>query len=243
MNSKTCREMRQQIDELDLGQDPNAEIVAHLISCPACAAFRNERSELRSLVGSLEPVVAPADFDMRLRARIAATRTAEQQPFFARLIGVPAIAMAAVVVLAVGTTVFISQRNSGPSTEVTAHQQPTASTGDQVATVAPVKSSESVPPVTSGDDQPPVDKPQSFPGKRNRQPARSVVSRDSAVIAAKSVRQGDEESFVPSKRVEVSLEDDQGTKRKISLPPVSFGSQSLVNNRIPVNYSSNSRIW
>src|SRR6185503_18592466 len=165
------------------------------------------------------------------------------QPFFARLIGVPAIAMAAVVVLAVGTTVLISQRKSGPSTEVTAHQQPTASTGDQVATVAPVKSSESVPPVASGDEQPAVDKPQSFPGKRNRQPARSVVSRDLAVIAAKSVRQGDEESFVPSKRVEVSLEDDQGTKRKISLPPVSFGSQSLVNNRIPVNYSSNSRIW
>ena len=243
MNGKTCREMRRQIDELDLGQDPNAQIAAHLISCPACAAFRNERAALRSLVGSLEPVAAPADFDMRLRARIAATRTAEQQPFFARLIGVPAIAMAAVVVLAVGTTVLISQRNSTPSTGLTAHQEPAAPTGDRVATVAPAKSSDSAQLVASGKDQPPVDKPQSFSGKRNRQPARSVVSRDQAVMAANTVRQGDEESFVPSKRVEVSLEDDQGTKRKISLPPVSFGSQSLVNNRIPVSYSSNSRIW
>ena len=83
-----------------------------LISCPACAAFRNRAIGAAQLVGSLEPVVAPADFDMRLRARIAATRTAESQPFFARLIGVPAIAMAAVVVIAVGTTVLISQRNS-----------------------------------------------------------------------------------------------------------------------------------
>jgi hypothetical protein len=45
----------------------------------------------------------------------------------------------------------------------------------------------------------------------------------------------------PSKRVVVSLEDDNGAKRKISLPPVSFGAQSLVDNRIPVNY--NGRVW
>jgi hypothetical protein len=244
MNSKTCREMRRQIDELDLGQEPNAQIADHLISCPACAAFRNERSALRGLVASMEPVVAPADFDMRLRARIAATRTAEQQPFFARLIGVPAIALAAVVVLAVGTTVLISQRNSTPTTEVTAQQQPVAPTGDQVAT-PPIKSSKGSDPgslIASG-KEPPVGKAQSFSGNRGRRTARSGGSRDQAVMAANSVRQGDEESFVPSRPVEVSLEDDQGTKRKLSLPPVSFGSQSLVNNRVPVSYSSNSRIW
>jgi hypothetical protein len=246
MSSKTCREMRRQIDELDQGHEPNAQIAAHLISCPACAAFRNERSALRSLVGSLEPVVAPADFDMRLRARIAATRTAESQPFFVRLIGVPAIAMAAVVVLAVGTTVLISQWNSTPPAGVTAEKQTSAPTGDQGATAPPVKSSQPAPLVASRNDEPPVDKPQSFPGKRNRPPVRgNVGARDYSLIAARSVRPGDGEPFVnaPSQRVEVSLEDDQGTKRKLSLPPVSFGSQSLVNNRVPVSYSSNSRIW
>jgi len=33
------------------------------------------------LVGALEPVVAPADFDVRLRARIARERETHQQPF------------------------------------------------------------------------------------------------------------------------------------------------------------------
>jgi hypothetical protein len=242
MNSKTCREMRRQIDELDLGQDPNAQIAAHLISCPACVAFRNERAALRSLVGSVEPVVAPADFDMRLRARIAATRSAEPQPFFARLIGVPAIAMAAVVVLAVGTTVLISQRNSAPTTGVTAQQQPAPPTGNQVTTAAPSKSPESASLVASASAQPPINKPQSFSGNRGRRPARAN-SRDLSVGAAPLIKQNDSQAFVPSRSVEVSLEDDQGTKRKLSLPPVSFGSQSLVNNRMPVSYSSNSRIW
>jgi hypothetical protein len=40
----------------------------------------------------------------------------------------------------------------------------------------------------------------------------------------------------------VSLEDVSGTKRRISLPPVSFGSQRLVDNRLPVS-SKNSRSW
>jgi hypothetical protein len=246
MNSKTCREMRRQIDELDPGQEPNKHISAHLANCPACAAFRHERSELRSLVGSLEPVVAPADFDMRLRARIAASRTPEQ-PFFARLIGVPAIAMAAVVVLAVGVTVLISQRNSNSPVNTTAEKQtPVAPTGNDVATATPVQSasdSTGVMVATSG-NEPPVDKVQSSPGKKIRA-VRTGGSRDYSFAAAQVVKQGDGDPFVnaPSKAVEVSLEDDQGTKRKLSLPPVSFGSQSLVNNRVPVSYSQTSRIW
>ncbi len=59
-----------------------------------------------------------------------------------------------------------------------------------------------------------------------------------------TIRQGDQ-AYVnaPSKPVVFALEDERGTKRKISLPPVSFGSQSLVDNRVPVSYTGNSRIW
>ena len=69
-------------------------------------------------------------------------------------------------------------------------------------------------------------------------------SQEYSVLPADSVRQGDQ-AYVnaPSKPVVFALEDERGTKRKISLPPVSFGSQSLVDNRVPVSYTGNSRIW
>ena len=41
----------------------------------------------------------------------------------------------------------------------------------------------------------------------------------------------------------VSMEDDRGATRRISLPPVSFGAQRLVDNHIPVSSTSNSRSW
>ncbi|MDX6559136.1 MAG: hypothetical protein QOF72_2185, partial [Blastocatellia bacterium] len=40
----------------------------------------------------------------------------------------------------------------------------------------------------------------------------------------------------------VSMQDDRGETRRISLPPVSFGAQRLVDNRIPVS-ATNSRSW
>ena len=68
--------------------------------------------------------------------------------------------------------------------------------------------------------------------------------RITACCRARIIRQGDQ-AYVnaPSKPVVFALEDERGTKRKISLPPVSFGSQSLVDNRVPVSYTGNSRIW
>src|SRR6185503_11565874 len=79
---------------------------------------------------------------------------------------------------------------------------------------------------------------------RKNRPGSRVRSQDYSVLPADSVRQGDQ-AYVnaPSKPVVFALEDERGTKRKISLPPVSFGSQSLVDNRVPVSYTGNSRIW
>ena len=79
MRSLECRFTRQQIDELELGERPSERATAHLSLCAGCRDFRAERNELRQLVGSLEPVVAPADFEMRLRARIAREQAPSQR--------------------------------------------------------------------------------------------------------------------------------------------------------------------
>ena len=242
MRSLECRVTRQQIDELEIGERPSERATAHLSLCAGCRDFRAERNELRQLVGSLEPVVAPADFEMRLRARIAREQTpSRQEPFFARLIRTPALAAAALFVMVGGTLVWVAQRDIEPATPVVTVQQPspaapashspaTTSGGSDTTDTSP-STDEGVQTVSSGTP------------RKNRVGSR-VRSQDSSVLAADSFRQSDQ-AYVnaPSKPVVFALEDARGTKRQISLPPVSFGSQSLVDNRVPVSYTGNSRIW
>ena len=235
MRSLECRVTRQQIDELELGERPSERATAHLSLCAGCRDFRAQRNELRQLVGSLESVVAPADFEMRLRARIAREQSPSQEPFFARLIRTPALAAAALFVMVGGTLVWVAQRDIEPSPPLAKVQQPSpvakasdSATTTSAPTDAPGEVVENVPHV---------------PARKNRVGSRGH-SQDYSVLPADSVRQGDQ-AYVnaPSKPVVFALEDERGTKRKISLPPVSFGSQSLVDNRVPVSYTGNSRIW
>ncbi|HSQ24974.1 MAG TPA: hypothetical protein VLN44_11195, partial [Pyrinomonadaceae bacterium] len=113
MNAKDCRTVRREIDTSELGQRLSPLVETHIAACPACAQFRAERAQLRGLVGSLKPVGAPADFDMRLRARIAREKDARtRQPFIFRFaMTTPAIAVAALIVLTIASIVWINQRN------------------------------------------------------------------------------------------------------------------------------------
>lgn len=108
MNCKVCRV---EIEEGEIGQRPSGAVQAHLDSCRACQLFRDERFKLRELVGNLESVNAPADFDFRLRARLAGERSAPRRigwfPGFAP--GVQAIALAAAFVVMVGATAFLRE--------------------------------------------------------------------------------------------------------------------------------------
>jgi hypothetical protein len=241
MRSLECRFTRQQIDELELGERPSERASAHLSLCAGCREFRAERNELRQLVGSLESVVAPADFEMRLRARIAREQSPSPEPFFARLIRTPALAAAALFVMVGGTLVWVAQRDIEPSTPVATVQQPSPvarASDSTITTSAPTDGAEAN---TSNDEG--AQTVSSGTTRKNRVGSRGR-SQDYSVLPADSVRQGDQ-AYVnaPSKPVVFALEDERGTKRKISLPPVSFGSQSLVNNRVPVSYTGNSRIW
>ena len=242
MLSKECRFTRQQIDELELGERPGERATAHLSLCAGCRDFRAERNELRQLVGSLESVVAPADFEMRLRARIAREQSpSRRDPLFARLIRTPALAAAALFVMVGGTLVWVAQRDIEPSAPVATVQQraPLAQPSDSNATT-PVASDTTDASAPSDEV---AENVSHFPARKHRGGSR-VRSQDYSVLPADPIRQGDQ-AYVnaPSKPVVFALEDERGTKRKISLPPVSFGSQSLVDNRVPVSYTGNSRIW
>jgi hypothetical protein len=68
-----CQKCKIEIEERDLRRERlSSAAEAHLSACASCRIFGEERLALKRLVGSLEKVSAPADFDFRMRARMAA---------------------------------------------------------------------------------------------------------------------------------------------------------------------------
>ena len=248
MNANDCRTARLEIDSSELGQRLSGPLEMHLAACAACAEFQTERAQLRELVGSLKPVAAPADFDMRLRARIAREKDASvRQPFIFRFaMTTPAIAVAALIVLTIAAIVWINQRKETASTPI-ATDNPSKTTSP-----APLPNQDAVQPkepVVATIDHSMTPK-RANPSERNpvkSQPVSvdplSQVS-ESNITAAESIRQtrsGDVSLAAPSKPMVVSVQDANGTTHKILLPPISFGSQRL-DNRTPVSMT-NRKDW
>jgi hypothetical protein len=252
MNVKDCRAVRREIDSSELNQRLGEQVETHVAACAACAQFRTERRELRELVGSLQPVVAPADFDVRLRARIARERDARaRQPFIFRFaLTTPAIAVAALLVMLVGTIVWINQRNrSANPTTATAGQNKekagTASPAPGTVNGNPEKNQVDVATV----DQPENPKrqnstgrnPKSSPAVNTATQASDFSTRGAKSIPMRSDREGEVSLTAPSQPMVVTVQDANGATHKILLPPISFGSQRF-DNRTPVSMT-NRRDW
>jgi hypothetical protein len=255
MNGKECRATRREIDESELNQKLGDQARAHIALCASCRKFCAERASLRELVGSLEPVTAPGDFDLRLRARLANERQGRaRQPFaFRFVIGTPAITVAALVVMLAVALVWFAQKNQNQAPAIAAG----SSTQKPLPNQSSLASSRHEAPVQTPEvASPPVvdSKPT---GRQNREGNNykeinskyaGVSARDYGVLPAESIRQieqraGEVSLSAPLKPMVVSMEDDRGATRRISLPPVSFGAQRMVDNRTPLSFSSNSRSW
>ena len=111
MNCQTCQF---EIEELEMDEGLSDEARAHLSVCVVCRAFHDERQALKRLVGSLEAVSAPHDFDFRLRARLAAAKEAGNHRFSWRsfVSSSPAIGLAATFALLIAGFVVYNQMKS-----------------------------------------------------------------------------------------------------------------------------------
>lgn len=110
-----CQSCRIEIEELEMGEGLSETARAHIKACSPCGAFYNERLSLRKLVGSLEPVSAPPDFEFRLRARLAANGSAGNHRFSLRsfIASAPALGLAASFALLIAAFVVYNHFNSG----------------------------------------------------------------------------------------------------------------------------------
>ncbi len=122
-----CKEAKAAIDTT-LRRSPQSDTVkSHLSGCPDCHRYSNETNALLSLLNAQPRVQAPADFDFRLRARIARAQSGESHsPGFLGSLwaktfswGQATTAMAALALVAAFSTYFINH-DSGHGSDASA---------------------------------------------------------------------------------------------------------------------------
>ena len=256
MNTNECRSVRHEIDQSELGQRLSESSESHVIGCASCAAFRAERTRLRELVGSLRPVTAPADFDLRLRARIAREQdqSSSQPSIFRLFMSTPAIAIAGVIVMVVGGLVWMNQHSAQPPTTTASNQPAPLNPATQAgpSTPAGARDNQAAPPAEApkGRDLSIEDQKLASAQRRNstKSPLLADAPRSSDFNTSRapsfpmSDRAGEVSLTAPVKPMVVTVYDEKGGSRKILLPPVSFGAQRLTDKTTPVSMT-NTRDW
>ncbi len=263
MKTRDCRNTLSEIDSNELDQQLSDKSVAHIAGCGSCRAASDQGSSLRQLVAGFETVSAPPDFEMRLRARLAAEKkpAAAWINLWRQAPGVPAFALA-LSLLVIGTLAFYlrppgTQQIAG--TGKPAAQSPVKT--DVKTGVMPASASSSSNELASGTQTVGVQTGRDTDGaiipvrvsreaaSGARRTGRSLGEPDAvtkgsgissrefsqlpASIIKRAIDAGMETSPVvslsaPAQPVVVSMRDDHGATRTISLPPVSFGSQRLM---------------
>jgi hypothetical protein len=240
MSKTTCSTIRSQLDELMLGDPHSPEVSQHLRECDACRDFHEKQRKLRQIVGSLGTVSAPADFDFRLRSKLASGKSNGSYQLMRtfRVFVQRTAAVAAAVVIIVGALFLVREfRNSNPPIDTAVDNKPPSKTAPaDVESVNPgnsqvSKGTEESARVAGDKENKTVPKRNVTTAPRNN---RLLASEDKASSRAPLIRapqQALDQIFpvdASQQSLKVSLFDGRGNPRTISLPTVTFGSQRVV---------------
>lgn len=249
MKTMDCRSVTNEINASELNQQLSAEAGEHLAGCASCRKTSEQGASLQALVASLGGAVAPGDFDMRLRARLAREKESPGvwANFWHQAIGAPAIGLAFSLLVLVGLAIYLLPGKS-----------------QQIATVNPPARVEAPAPVPTAtqtiagagnqsiDAQPQPDRPRKSNSGSAGIQRPGLGSRDYSSLAAVSVKNTGNDPAAgsqvvslsaPVQPVVVSMRDDHGATRRISVPPVSFGSQKLIQPSYQPVLASSKGAW
>lgn len=256
MKAVNCKSVWLEIEASDPGREPDNRTKEHLQTCTGCQLAFEKELKLRRLVGSLGTVPAPPDFDFRLRARLATERSAKKSWALGGMSLVsPSLALATVVLL-LGAVFLVRSLNTPSDDQVTTVQK---DNGAKQATPGAVSDAQPIVPevgagdtarnLTSGVIRKPSKRTRSHQGSSIA--GNSVTtSKDFSNTAAEVVQRTEtrEQTGFPidgsSDSLKLSLDDEAGISRTISLPRVSFGSQQLVAGESPVLVKTSAKgVW
>jgi hypothetical protein len=235
MRNNNCKLIRRELDELMLGEAWSAAATEHLRECAECREFHVQQTKLRKIVGSLGTVEAPADFDFRLRARLA-NDSSSAPAIYWRLVRGGLVTAAMTVVVLLGVVAVRDAMRQGENIGEVARKPEVHQ---------PVKTDQAAPPVVQEDKKP----DQVIAGvtndaapvirKSDRRPPTDDKKRSLSSFAISSTRAsvlngtepaGMSTAFPIDSSIQsftVSLEDGRGNAKTISVPTVSFGSQRI----------------
>lgn len=238
MRKNNCEIIRRELDELMLGESYSTAALEHLRHCSECREFEEKQTTLRRIVGSLGTVAAPADFDFRLRARLANESSSagfhlkSVSWIFARRSF--AVAAALLLFLATGVVVVRNITDKQDSSKVASGNVPAVTpqpTTDAVTTPQDeVKPREEVVRVTENTPQKIKSEKPFHPSVRQKRNIVSEVFSSQRPLSLNEM-QPNSEMFSIDTSVEsfkVSLDDGRGNARTISLPTIRFGSQRML---------------
>lgn len=260
MNCQTCRD---EIEEARLRQRLTDEARAHLSACAPCRIFEDERHALKELLADVEQVNAPPDFEWKLRARLNSTPAMPRRGFLHFIFAptTPALALAASFALLVAAAVAFKQvrsRSTGNSQppQVVAVKEENTETKDKSMSVS--QSTPDAKPSTPIVEQV-VSKEDDSPGSKRagarkaatlnveKASSRSTRATDLAGTGAQVVKRDNDFESNPLIAVEVRpssqpakllVGDERGATRTVSLEPVSFGAQDVLERRDAARLSS-----
>jgi len=231
MRNNNCKQIRRELDELMLGEAWSAAATEHLRECAECREFHVQQTKLRKIVGSLGTVEAPADFDFRLRARLA-NGASSGPAIYWRLMRSGLVVAAMAIVVLMGVVVVRDAMRQGENIGEVARKPEVQQTVKPDEPTPVVKEDKKPDQVVAGVTPVTIRKIRPAQADYRKQPLSTKdVSSLGATVLNGTAPAGVSAAFPIDSSVQsitVSLEDGRGNAKTISVPTVSFGSQRIV---------------
>src|SRR5690242_6561624 len=233
MRKNNCEVIRQELDELVLGETISAAAAEHLRECAECREFNEKQTRLRQIVGSLGTVSAPPDFDFRLRARLA-NDVATGASFHFWPVARRGLTFVAVLLVFVMGAIVVRNVFNRPvrNNEVATDQHNTAPGPRITPTVEQRHESSPAPQFRpSSSDKPSQVVRNERPSRIKRPLVAEDFSNERAPLYNGRERVGAFEVLPldsSQQSYKFSFDDGRGNERTISVPTISFGSQRML---------------
>lgn len=243
-----CKTYRTEFE--DAASGPSDAARAHAASCGACGEVLRANDSLGRILRGLERVEAPADFEFRLRARIAARKGGRGRFQLARLgpLSGYATVAAALCVLALAASLYFKPGQRRAPLEVRNVGAPAIRPNEAPEPSGQITNAPT--PVSSPTDTNitlPTPAPHSKNGNNPRLVALKSVKETAGVVEGrKNLASNQFSEFgataivrplvipvsTPAEPLRVVLRDEKGTAHVVPMRTVSFGSQELLSREV-----------